>query len=57
VREHFGLLPKSQRAIASGSVGPWDLGGISPFQYAGGQASAEAEHRVYSSFGARPPAA
>ena len=57
VREHFGLLPKSGHALDSGSVGPWDRGGMSPFQYASGEALAEAESRAYTSFGALPPEA
>jgi len=55
VRAHLGLLPKSQQAIDAGSVGPWDTGGISPFQYACGQELAEAENRAYDSYGAVPP--
>jgi len=55
VREELGLLPKSERAIECGSVGPWDPGGISPFQYEQGQRAAEAEGREYESYGASPP--
>ena len=54
VREELGLLPKSERAITCGSVGPWDTGGISPFQFAQGQRAAEAEGREYQSYGASP---
>jgi hypothetical protein len=56
VRAHLGLLPKSLKAIESGSVGPWEPGGISPFQYARGQELAEVENRRYDSYGALPPA-
>ncbi|MBV8464080.1 MAG: hypothetical protein JO368_12345 [Acidimicrobiales bacterium] len=52
VREHFGVEPKSEAALAAGSVGPWEVGGISPFQVAAGTARAEAEGRPYDSFGA-----
>ncbi len=52
VREHFNVLPKSDGAIAAGSVGPWEPGGISPAQDAAGRAQAEAEGRKYESFGA-----
>ncbi len=31
-RERFHLVPKSAEARAAGSVGPWEQGGISPFQ-------------------------
>lgn len=54
LREELGLLPKSQRAIESGSVGPWDRGGISPFQYEQGQRAARADGREYESYGASP---
>ena len=33
-REHFGIPPKAPAAVAAGSVGPWEPGGISPFQLA-----------------------
>ena len=56
VRAHFGLLPKSLKALEAGSVGPWEPGGISPFQYASGPELAEAEGRPYNAFGALPPA-
>lgn len=52
VRERFGLRAKSAAAVAAGSVGPWEPGGISPFQLAGGRAAAEREGRPYDSFGA-----
>jgi len=54
VRDHLGLLPKSQRAIDAGSVTAWEPGGISPFQFAHGPELAAAENRAYDSFGARP---
>ncbi len=52
VREHFNVVPKSDGAVAAGSVGPWEPGGISPFQDAAGRQLAEAEGRDYESFGA-----
>jgi hypothetical protein len=55
VRTNLGLLPKSLRAVDAGSVGPWEPGGISPFQHARGQELAEAENRSYDSYGALPP--
>ena len=54
VRAEFGIAPKSDRAIAAGSVGPWSPGGISPFQYRAGRAAAEAAGREYDSYGATP---
>lgn len=54
VREELGLLPKSERAVGCGSVGPWEPGGISPFQYEQGQRAAQAEGRDYESYGATP---
>ena len=32
VRARFNLVPKADAAVAAGSVGPWEPGGISPFQ-------------------------
>ncbi len=55
VRRHFGLPEKSPKALAAGSVAPWEEGGISPFQYAHGREAIEAEGGTYDSFGARPP--
>jgi hypothetical protein len=52
VRQRFGVRPKSEAALAAGSVGPWAPGGISPFQLASGQRQAEAEGRAYESYGA-----
>jgi hypothetical protein len=52
VRTRIGVRPKSDAAVSAGSKGPWEPGGISPFQLAAGQALAEAEGRPYDSFGA-----
>ena len=52
VRAEFGVTPKSPAAVAAGSVGPWQAGGISPFQLRSGQAMADADGRRYDSFGA-----
>ncbi|MEO0495526.1 MAG: hypothetical protein AAF081_19130 [Actinomycetota bacterium] len=52
VREMFNVVPKAESAIAAGSVSPWEAGGISPFQDVAGRELAEAEGRVYDSFGA-----
>ena len=37
VRRRFNVTPKSVSAIAAGSVGPWEPGGISPFQSRAGR--------------------
>ena len=54
VRAELGVVPKSDLAIEAGSVGPWEAGGISPYQYEAGQRKAKAEGRDYDSFGATP---
>jgi hypothetical protein len=53
VRDRFRVTPKSAAALAAGSVGPWEPGGISPYQYKSGQALAEAEGREYDAYGAQ----
>ena len=55
VRQEFGIVEKSERAIAAGSVDPWSPGGISRYQYETARAAAEAAGRVYDSYGAMPP--
>ena len=55
LRSDLGLRPKSSAALDAGSVGPWEHGGISPFQYENGRRTAEAEGREYESYGATPP--
>jgi hypothetical protein len=52
VRERFRVQPKSEAAIAAGSVGPRDPGGISPFQLDSGQRFADGLGVPYESFGA-----
>jgi hypothetical protein len=54
VRGRFNVTPKSASAIAAGSVGPWEPGGISPFQDRSGRAAAADEGRPYEAFGAVP---
>jgi len=39
-RARFGMPAKSDDAVRAGSVGPWDPGGISPYQYNAGQEAA-----------------
>ncbi|MDI2129801.1 hypothetical protein [Yinghuangia seranimata] len=52
LRGHFCVPPKSADAVAAGAVGPWDAGGISPYQLGAGQELAAREGREYDSFGA-----
>ncbi|MFC9993801.1 hypothetical protein [Nocardia sp. NPDC127526] len=47
VRSEIGLVPKSDSAIAAGSVGPWQAGGITPFQLNSAQTAATAAGREY----------
>jgi hypothetical protein len=52
VRARFSVEAKSAAAVDAGSVGPWEPGGISPFQLRSGQAAAADAGRDYDSFGA-----
>jgi hypothetical protein len=54
VRAELGIVPKSERALTSGSVTPWEPGGISPYQYECGRRAADGAGREYESYGARP---
>jgi hypothetical protein len=54
IRRRFRVVGKSDEAIEAGSVGPWELGGISPFQMAAGQLAAARGKRPYASYGAVP---
>jgi hypothetical protein len=54
VRAHFGVVPKSADAVAAGSPGPFDAGGMTSFQYEAGQAAAVARGEAYASWGATP---
>jgi hypothetical protein len=54
-RDHFGVVPKGEAAIAAGSVGPWELGGISEFQLREGRRRATELGVPYESFGAGRP--
>jgi hypothetical protein len=51
-RARFRLRPKDERAIAAGSIGPWEPGGISEFQQRAGRALADRERRPYEPYGA-----
>ncbi len=52
LRRHFGITEKHDEVRAVGSVGPWEPGGISPFQLAAGRRLAEEQGRTYDSHGA-----
>lgn len=52
VQAEFGIVPKSDGAVAAGSVSPWEAGGISEAQWAMGQAHAKTLGIDYDSFGA-----
>jgi hypothetical protein len=52
VRSRFGVEPKRDAALAAGSVGPWEPGGISAFQWRCGEEQARREGRAYEPFGA-----
>jgi hypothetical protein len=52
LRIRFNLVPKSAAAVEAGAVGPWEPGGISPFQLAAGQALAAARGVAYDAHGA-----
>ncbi|MGH9126953.1 MAG: hypothetical protein ACRDZ8_19825 [Acidimicrobiales bacterium] len=54
LRGEFGVLPKAKDAVAAGSAGPWDAGGISEYQVNAGRALAGVEGRAYSTYGAQP---
>jgi hypothetical protein len=51
-RALFSIPPKASDALEAGSVGPWETGGISPFQLHSGQDAARAAGSAYDSYGA-----
>jgi hypothetical protein len=51
-RARFQIPPKSPAAIAAGSVGPFEAGGISEFQLSSGRMMAESAGRPYDPAGA-----
>ncbi len=54
-RARFDLRPRGDVAVAAGAVGPWEPGGISPFQLGAGRDAADRDGRRYDSYGAEPP--
>lgn len=53
-RARFCLQPKSPEALDAGAVGPWEAGGISPFQVNAGRDLAARLGRTYDPLGAAP---
>lgn len=47
VRNEIGLAPKADTAIAAGSAGPWQPGGITPYQLNSAKTAAESDGRPY----------
>jgi hypothetical protein len=54
VRELFGVEDRSQDARDAGSVGPWEVGGISEYQLETAGARAAAAGEEYRTYGATP---
>jgi len=52
VRARFNLVPKAPAAVAAGSTGPWEPGGISPFQMNAGRQLAAGRGLPYDAHGA-----
>ncbi len=57
LRAQYSILPKSDAAVAAGSVGPWEPGGISEAQWGMGTDHAARLGIPYDSFGATVHAA
>ena len=54
LRGRFNVVPKSPEAVAAGSSGPWQPGGISEFQYTSAAERAARAGLTYRSHGATP---
>jgi len=52
VRARFNLVPKAEAAVVAGSVGPWERGGINPFQMNAGRELAASRGLPYDAHGA-----
>jgi hypothetical protein len=52
LRDELGIVPKASEAIAAGSVGPWEPGGISEYQLRAGTQRAQGLGEPYEAFGA-----
>jgi hypothetical protein len=51
-RIKLGVAEKDSEAVRAGSRGPWEPGGISPFQFNAGRSLADAQGRPYDAYGA-----
>ena len=54
LRAAFGIVPKLAKSIEAGSVGPWEPGGISDYQWETARARAASEGRPYDAHGTAP---
>ena len=54
LRREFNIVAKADAAIAAGSVGPWQQGGISDYQFSTAAAAAAARGETHDAFGATP---
>ena len=54
LRTELNVVAKSNAAVEAGSVGPWEAGGISEFQYASAVAAAAERGDTYHAYGATP---
>ena len=54
LRDRFNVAAKGDAAVAAGSVGPWERGGISEFQHRSAVDRAAEDGLEYRSFGASP---
>jgi hypothetical protein len=54
LRAMFNVVAKDDEAVLAGSVGPWERGGISEYQFASGRAAAVAAGRDHDAHGATP---
>jgi hypothetical protein len=52
LRVEFGVVAKADEALAAGSVGPWEPGGISEYQLDAGRQRAQQRDEQYEAFGA-----
>lgn len=54
LRNAFGITAKAPPAVEAGSVGPWEPGGISPYQYDTARRRSLDAGAPYDSYGATP---
>ncbi len=56
LRDALAISPKDPRAVAAGSVGPWEAGGISEYQDRSGRAAGRSRLRAGATYEARTAA-